>query len=234
MESSIVRQLGKKFYNVIDQQLLKHGKVLDVRHWPRSPIVEVDLHLPAADMQHWKEVPYIKFDVGTLCFRDYTPFGWDTETSTCSLLIDTAHNGLGSIWARKLQEGDSIQYLKISGSRQAPHMTNFVVGLGDNSSLAHLLALQQLTMPATRFVGVVLTNSLQTGCLLSTYFGRTLVSHIKESDLVDWIVSQHYCVENTSFYLTGSEHLVVELRKTLKCLDILISARKSFTNEKWF
>ncbi len=218
MESSILTQLKKKVSSVIDQQLLKHGKVLDVRRWPGSPIVEADLHLPVSGMQRWQEVPYIKFRVGEFVFRDYTPFGWDAETSTCSLLIDTAHNGPGSIWAKKLQAGDDVQYLKTDSSRQVPHSTNFVVGLGDNTSLAHLQALQQLTVPAIRFEGVVLTDSRQTGHLLNTYFRHPLASHTKEPDLMDWIASQNYSTVYTSFYLTGNEHLVVRLRKALKNL----------------
>jgi hypothetical protein len=56
--------------------------------------------------------------------------------------------------------------------RQSPHATNLVVGLGDNTSIAHLLALQQLTMPATGFEGALLTDSPQTKSLLNEYFGR--------------------------------------------------------------
>ncbi|RVT97338.1 hypothetical protein EOD41_18745 [Mucilaginibacter limnophilus] len=72
--------------------------MLEVRWWPGSPVVEIDLYLPGSRMQTWVEVPYIKFRVADLQFRDYTPFGWDAETETCSLLVDAAHKGLGTSW----------------------------------------------------------------------------------------------------------------------------------------
>jgi NADPH-dependent ferric siderophore reductase len=218
MESSILRQIRKKVQGVIDQQLLKKGTVLDVRNWPGSPMIEIDLHLPGAEMEQWSNVPYIKFSTGEICFRDYTPFGWDAEISTCSLLIDTAHDGPGSKWAKKLRTGDIIQYLKIDNTRQLPHSTNLVVGLGDNTSLAHLLALHQLTMPATRFDGAVLTDSEQTGHLLKTYFSMPVSSHMSESELVNWLGCQGYCAQHTSFYLTGNKDMVILLRKVLKSL----------------
>ncbi len=228
MELSILRRIKKRAHGVLDQQFLKHGTVLEVRNWPGSPVMEIDLHLPASDMRRWNEVVYIKFDVGEFCFRDYTPFGWDAETSTCSLLIDTAHDGPGTRWARKLRGGVIVKYLKADSSRQLPHATNLVVGLGDNTSLAHLLALQQLTMPATRFDGAVLTDSPQTAYLLNTYFRWPLASHSSEPDLVDWLAGQGYCAEHTSFYLTGNEQLVIRLRKVLKGLGHLNIRVKSF------
>jgi NADPH-dependent ferric siderophore reductase len=218
MELSILRQIRKKVQGVIDHQLVKNGTVLDVRRWPGSPMMEIDLHLPGSEMQQWCDVPYIKFNIGELCFRDYTPFGWDAEISTCSLLIDTAHEGPGSNWAKKLRTGDIIQYLKIEATRQLPHSTNLVVGLGDNTSLAHLLALYQLTMPATRFDGAVLTDSPQTGHLLKAYFSVRISSHMGESELMNWLAGQDYCTEHTSFYLTGNKGMVTRLRKMLKGL----------------
>lgn len=218
METSILKKLGKKIHTVVDRQLLKHGTVLDVRHWPLSPMIEIDLHLPDAEMQFWMEVPYIKFSVGKFSFRDYTPFGWDIQTSTCSLLIDAAHQGPGSHWAAALQTGDPVHYLKIDSSRQMPHPTNLVVGLGDNSSMAHLMALQQLTLPGIRFEGVITSNDPQTAFLLNDYFPKPLLSHTSEAELMDWLTEQNYCNAHTSFYLTGNEQLVIRMQKLLKSL----------------
>jgi hypothetical protein len=67
--------------------------------------------------------------------------------------------------------------------RQLPHATNLVVGLGDNTSIAHLLALQHLTMPATRFEGALFTDSPQTKSLLNEYFGRPLIPQTNELHL---------------------------------------------------
>jgi NADPH-dependent ferric siderophore reductase len=218
METTLFKKLRTKANRIIDQQLLKCGTVLEVRPWPDSPMVEIDLHLPATEMQYWLDVPYIKISVGEFTFRDYTPFGWDTETSTCSLLIDTGHDGPGSSWARQLRTGDTIRYLKTDSTRQLPHPTHLIVGLGDNSSLAHLLALRQLTLPSIRFEGAFATDGFHTQDLLNAYFGAPLIPQIGESALLDWLAVQGYCTEHTSFYLTGNEQLVIRLRKLLKDL----------------
>src|SRR3954469_13769294 len=105
MEMSILEKIRKP-------QLLKTGRVLAVRSWLPATMIEIDLHLPSIDMQQWQEVPYIKFRVGTLSYRDYTPTEWDAATGTCTLFINTAHSGPGSLWARNLRRNDSVQYIK--------------------------------------------------------------------------------------------------------------------------
>jgi len=216
MEISILQQIKKKAGRLIESSLLKAGQVLEVRHWAKGVIVEVDLHLPLENMQQWKEVPYIKLQVDGFYFRDYTPFGWDAGTATCSLLIDTAHEGPGSKWAKNLRAGDTIHYLKIEGSHQSPHPTDLVVGMGDASSLAHLLALQQLTLPAIRFEGAVLLNSLHTGQLFKNYFHSPVDIFINSNELNQWLINQNYCTAHTRFYLTGNNSFVVEIRRLLK------------------
>jgi NADPH-dependent ferric siderophore reductase len=228
METTLFKKLRTKANRVIDRQLLTCGTVLEVRPWPASPLVEIDLHLPAVDMQHWLEVPYIKLSVGEFTFRDYTPFGWDEEISTCSLLIDAGHQGPGSRWARQLQAGDTVRYLKTDSTRQLPHPTNMIVGLGDNSSLAHLLALQHLTFPSIRFEGAFATDGYQTQALMKDYFRSPLVPQIGEAALLDWVAVQGYCREHTSFYLTGNEQLVIRLRKILKELGLTNIRVKGF------
>jgi NADPH-dependent ferric siderophore reductase len=108
METSILQQIKKRAGTLIEPSLLKPGTVLEVRRWEPSSMVEIDLHLPFADMSVWSEIPYIKFRVSELTFRDYTPFGWDADTRTCTLIIDAAHKGPGSEWAKKLQKQDTI------------------------------------------------------------------------------------------------------------------------------
>jgi NADPH-dependent ferric siderophore reductase len=218
MELSITRQLKNKVKTLVNHRLLKQGKVLEVRRWPNSPLIEIDLHLPHMHMQDWSEVPAIKFNVGDWHFRDYTPFGWDAETSTCSLLIDAAHNGPGSSWAKRLNTGDTVQYLKSESTHQAPHSTNLVVALGDNTSLAHLLALRQLTLPAIRFTSAILTDSAATADLMTSYFPWSPALHFNEEALTNWLLNEQYCTEHTSFYLTGNKALVVRLRRLLRSL----------------
>jgi NADPH-dependent ferric siderophore reductase len=218
METSILQQIRKKAGKIIENQLLKTGRVLDVRHWDSSDMIEVDLHLPSADMRGWSQIPYIKLCVDDLTFRDYTPFGWDAEIATCSLLIDTAHDGPGSRWAKALRTGDIIHYLKTESTRQSPHPTDFVVGLGDASSLGHLLALQQLTMPVARFDGAVLLHNPYSGKLLSEYFSTPLNTLSTYREITEWLLKQGYCTAHTWFYLIGNEDFVTELRKLLKGL----------------
>lgn len=218
METSILQQIKNKAGRLIGQQLIQAGRVLEVRVWDSATIIEIDLHLPLVDMRQWTEVPYIKFRVGDSCFRDYTPFGWDADTATCSLLIDIAHDGCGSRWAKQLSAGDTVQYIKTRTTHQAPHPTNLVVGLGDASSLGHLLALKQLTLPGIRFDGAVLLDNPRTGQLVKDYFYSPLNTLTSPYELTDWLKEQGYCTPHTSFYLTGNRWLVVELRTLLRNL----------------
>lgn len=218
METSILQQIKKKAARILEPQLLKPGKVLESRVRKSPAITEIELHLPLANIKKWNEVPYIKFRVDGLCFRDYTPFRWDAEKATCSLLIDTAHEGPGSRWARQLRARYTVQYLKIEGTHQTPHPTDLVVGLGDASSLGHLLALQQLTLPATRFDGAVLLNSAHTNQLPCNYFCSPLSTLANQDELTTWLVKQDYSIAHTWFYLTGNLKLVSELRRLLKSL----------------
>lgn len=221
METSILQQIKKKAGRIIEPQLLKTGRVLEVRRWGPATIIEIDLHLPHADIPHWSEVPYIKFRVDDFCFRDYTPFGWDAETRTCTILVDAAHYGHGSIWAKQLQQGDVVHYLKIDTTCQSPDPVHLVVGLGDESSLGHLLALQQMTLPRARFCGAVLIADAQQRQLLREYFGSALQAIARQhpfgyNELFEWVMAQGYCVEHTVFYLVGNSTLVSKLRSLLK------------------
>lgn len=218
METSILQKIKKKAGTFMELQLLKTGRVTEVRAWEGSPIIELDLYLPFADIKRWNEVPYIKFKVGDLCFRDYTPFGWDAETASCSLLIDTAHEGPGTYWAKHLKAGDCVQYLKTESTHQSPHPTDFVVALGDASSLGHMLALQQLTLPVTRFDGAVLLDDPQTGQQFKDYFRSPVNTLTNRNELIEWLVEQSYCSAHTWFYLAGNQYMVCELRRLLKSL----------------
>jgi NADPH-dependent ferric siderophore reductase len=220
METSILQQLKQKAGRLIEPQL-KTSRVLEVRTWEPATMIEIDLHLPFADMRHWKEVPYIKFKVGSLCYRDYTPFGWDEETSTCTILVDAAHHGPGSLWAKQLQQNDTVQYLKIDTTHHSPDPTHLVVALGDESSMGHLLALQQMIMPVSRFTGGVLIGETQHRSQFGDYFRSPLQAIApkngdKHLALFNWVTEQSYCVEHTVFYLTGNNKMVSRLRGLLK------------------
>jgi len=221
METSILQQIKKRAGKFIEPQLLKAGRVLEVRAWTPATMIEIDLHLPSADIENWNEVPYIKVRVDDLCFRDYTPSGWDAETQTCSLIIDAAHDGPGSKWARTLTTGDTIQYLKIDTSRHAPDPTNLVVALGDESSLSHLLALQQMVRPITRFTGAVSFKEAAHRRFFEEEFRSPLIAlapngTIGHESLLRWVSTQGFCIAHTIFYLAGNDNLVSKLRSTLK------------------
>jgi NADPH-dependent ferric siderophore reductase len=221
METSIITQIKKKAGELIEPQLLKAGRVLEVRTWQPATMIEVDLHLPFADMQHWTEVPYIKVRVDGLTYRDYTPFGWDADTHTCTLLIDVTHTGPGSDWAKRLKKNDVIHYLKIDTSHHEPDPTALVVGLGDESSMGHLLALQQMTLPHSRFNGAIVISDAEHRNLFGEYFRSPLMPLARHNaedcdQLFHWVMAQQYCVAHTVFYLAGNEKTVSKLRRLLK------------------
>jgi NADPH-dependent ferric siderophore reductase len=220
METSIFQRIKKKAGALLTPSLLQ-GTVLEVRFWEPSTFIEIDLHLPATDMTTWTEVPYVKFRISDLTFRDYTPFGWDAETRTCTLIIDAAHFGPGSEWARKLQKNDTVYYSKTDTTHQSPDSTSLIVGLGDESSLGHLLALQQMTLPITRFAGAVLIDDGRHRRAFREYFRSPLqtlprLDEDGHQSLMDWINDQGYCINHTMFYLTGNNAMVSRLRKLLK------------------
>ncbi|UEG52030.1 SIP domain-containing protein [Mucilaginibacter daejeonensis] len=221
MNTDTLHRIKKKAAHLIENRLLKTGRVLEVRKWQPSTMIEIDLHLPQTAMEDWKEVPYIKCKVADLTYRDYTPTGWDAETHTCTLFIDAAHQGPGSKWAQQLNTGDSISYLGTNSTRQMPSPTSSVICLGDESSLGHLLAMQQLTMPQTRFTGAVLMGNEHDRGLFKEYL-RSPLQPIARNDiyghhsLTEWLLERSYSLHDTIFYIVGNNTMVVELRKLLR------------------
>lgn len=221
METSTLHKLKLKAGRWFEPQNLATGRVLEVRFWEPSTVIEIDLHLPEADMCQWAEIPYIKFKVGPFTYRDYTPSGWDAETSTCTLFIDAAHNGAGTNWARSLGKDDTVSYLKIGTSSHGPENTSAVIALGDESSIGHVLALQQMVMPSTRFTGAVLMNNEGHRSFFSQYFPKSIQTIARDDvyghhSLVQWISSQDFSLDNTVFYLAGNNIMVSQLRKMLR------------------
>lgn len=221
METSTFEKIKRTAGKLFEPQYLQTGRVLEVRAWEPSTLIEIDLHLPFATMELWTEVPYIKIKVAEFTYRDYTPSCWDVETSTCTLFVDAAHNGPGSRWARRLQNGDMISYFKIKSTHQSPMGTSAVIGLGDESSIGHLLALQQMALPAARFSGAILMSNENHRSLFDEYFRSPLVP-LASNDvyghhtLIQWIIEQQYALDNTVFYITGNQTMVIQLRKLLR------------------
>jgi len=219
--SNFTFQFKKKAAEFLDTRISKIGRVLEVRKWEPSTLIEIDLHLPQTSMDDWNEVPYMKCKVADLTYRDYTPSGWDAETQTCTLYIDAGHNGPGSLWAQQLTKGDNVTYIGTNSTRQAPTPTASVICLGDESSLGHLLAMQQLTMPQTRFTGAVVIGNEQNRNLFKEYF-KSPLQPIPRSDiyghhgLTEWLLQQTFALQNTFFYIVGNSTMVTELRKLLR------------------
>jgi len=220
METFTLEKIKKSAERLFESRL-QPGRVLEVRQWEPGTIIEIDLHLPFADMLQWNYIPYIKFKVAGLTYRDYTPSGWDAETRTCTLYIDAAHPGHGSDWAKQLQKGDTVSYIKIGFTSQSPDSTSAVIGLGDESSMGNLLALQQMVLPSTRFSGAMLMGNEHHRDLFGEYF-RSPIKPIESRDvyghhtLIQWVIEQQYALENTVFYLTGNQTMVIQLRKLLR------------------
>jgi NADPH-dependent ferric siderophore reductase len=220
METSTFQKIRRKAGKLFENRL-QSGRVLEVRHWEPSTLIEVDLHLPFADIAQWNEIPYIKFRVDDFTFRDYTPSGWDAETSTCTIYIDAAHNGPGSRWAQQLKKDDVVSYLKIGSTYHSPVATSAVVALGDESSMGHLLALQKMVLPHTRFSGGLVIGNEHHRRLFHEYFWSPLQPVARKDifghhSLIEWVLEQQYSLENTVFYLAGNNTMVAQLRKLLK------------------
>jgi len=221
METPIIQKIKNRAGKLFEDNLFYTGSVLEVRCWEPQTVIEIDLHLPQANMNTWTDVPYIKFKVDSLTYRDYTPSCWDAETNTCTIFIDAAHNGPGSNWAKSLRNKDAVIYSKAGSSRQRPDKLKSIIALGDESSIGHLLALQQLTLPITRFSGAIVMGNEEHRLLFDEYF-RSPLSPVLRKDtyghitLMEWVLRQHCKLEDVVFYLVGNNTMVTQLRKMLK------------------
>ncbi len=220
MKTHIIQRIKRKAGSLIDNHLVKTGTVLETRHWATKAMVEIDLHLPECGME-WEQVQYIKCRVGQFTFRDYTPAGWDADTHTCTLYVDTRHEGAGAQWAKGLQKGDALEYIGISTTRHAPISGSTVIGLGDESSIGHLFALQQLTQDKAEFTGAVVIGGESSRTEFNEYF-RTPLEPIERINgfghhaLLDWLTQQKHNLTNTILYLVGNSVMVDQLRRVLK------------------
>jgi NADPH-dependent ferric siderophore reductase len=201
---------------LLERSVLRRGRVIGLRAWDPGTLVEVDLHLPGTDMSHWDEAQHIKCRVASYTFRDYTAAGWDVQTRTCTLYIDTAHEGPGSRWAMGLREGDAFYYAGVSRTPHPPAPWSRVVCLGDESSLGHILAFRQLLPRSSSLYGaVVLQDAAHRACFPD--FFRLPMETVESVDaLPRWIRDRPDLVGDAIFYVVGSAGLVRRLRFQLK------------------
>lgn len=136
--------LKKAVFGLMDKVFTQEGFVLAVRKWQPETMYEIDLHLPEVDMLKWTTIPRLKCKVAPYAYRDYTPAIWDAERRKCTLIIETGHNGFGSLWTQNLKPGDTILFAPAHAA-QLPAGPGKIVCFGDGSALGHFLALKQLT-----------------------------------------------------------------------------------------
>lgn len=218
-----MKTLTQRAIALAEAPFLRSAEVLGVRTWEPGSIREIDLHLPDCDMSRWTCAQHLKCKVGTLSYRDYTPLGWDVETSTCTLLIHTGHEGAGSVWARQLQRGDTVYYRGVGSSHHQPAGKQEMVFLGDESAIGHFLAIRQLAGSGRGISGAVLLSEPHHEQEFHDYYrGWALEPLHKEAagdyqPLEQWV--EHWDAQahpNAVFYLAGYIPSVVRLRKLLR------------------
>ncbi|MBE9462745.1 siderophore-interacting protein [Dyadobacter subterraneus] len=136
--------LKKAVFSLLDKAFTQEGFVQAIRKWQPETMYEIDLHLPDVDMAKWTTIPRLKCKVAEYEYRDYTPATWDVKKRTCTMLIETDHNGFGSAWTKNLSVGDIILFSPAHAA-QLPSQSGKIICFGDGSALGHFLALKQLT-----------------------------------------------------------------------------------------
>lgn len=212
---------------ILERTVLRRGRVIGLRAWEPDTLLEVDLHLPGTDMSNWDEAQHIKCRVASYTFRDYTVAGWDADTRTCTLYIDTAHSGPGSRWASRLREGDSLYYAGVSRTPHPPAAWARVVCLGDESSLGHILAFRQLLPRSSTLYGaVVLRDAAHRSCFPE--FFRLPMETVSSVDaLPHWVRDRADLLGDGIFYVVGGAGMVRRMRFQLGELGVEAGRIKS-------
>jgi NADPH-dependent ferric siderophore reductase len=217
-----IQLIKRKAISLIEQRMGKTARVLAVRVWEPATIVEVDLHLPDADMHKWTCAQHIKCRVAEGVYRDYTPCGWDADTATCTLIIHTRHDGAGARWAKALQPEGLITYLGIGATMQRPAEHAHLVFLGDESTIGHFYAMQQLATRSLSVTGAIAFSDKDHLEAFREYFSDfgsvqpVVKTTPDESEaLLQWAADRHF-YGNTIFYVAGHVPAVVQLRQWLK------------------
>jgi len=211
--------IKKKLLSALEKNLAKEATVLDIRYWYQKELVEIDLHVPDLRPQEWQSAPRMKIRVAPGVYRDYSPTMWDEETCTCSLIINVAHGGIGAQWALGLQKGDLLLYLGIASTAHKTPAPGLIC-IGDESSLAHFLAIQQLMgISSAALTGAICFTKPQHVQEYREYIQSPLVPlYLKKKDDIDTLreyLDQLKPKQHT-IYLAGGSRLVVEAKKHLR------------------
>lgn len=202
----------------LEKATAKRGRILDVRAWNPATIFEIDLHLPETNMYKWKQVQHMKVKVANGIYRDYSPAMWDCETSTCTLIVDAGHEGAGSAWVKQLRKGDDIVYLGIGPTPHKPADAGQMYCLGDTSTIAHFLALEQLADSPGRLTGTIALQHPNHQLEFTSYFYQTSLTAIagKEKDKCAQLLPVIAPLTDETVYVAGNNKTVVQLRKLLR------------------
>ena len=200
---------------LLESAIAKKGIVLYVlQHY--AGMYEVRLHLPEARMDAWNRPQHIKFKVAAGKYRDYTPAIWDDHTKSCSIYVDTAHDGPGSEWARKLQPGDHVVYLGMDSYGRPPADCSTHIFLGDPSAIGHFLALMQLINGIGNITGTIIVGNPQYRSDFAQAFPSLSISTLCSTTEAQALIADHAQKGDKQFYLAGNSHMVHTLRKMLK------------------
>ncbi|WP_127132554.1 SIP domain-containing protein [Pseudoflavitalea rhizosphaerae] len=204
-----------KLTGLLESALAKRGTVLYIlRHY--AGMYEVRVHLPDTKMENWNKPQHIKCKVAAGRYRDYTPAVWDPITKSCSLFIDTSHEGPGSEWARSLRSGDPLTYLGIDSYGKAPVDTAEQVYFGDPSAIGHFFALMQLTNGPGKISGSIIVQHEQHREAFEASFPSLSIDTVCSTEALAASSPLIYDAPDKQFYLAGNSMMVHSLRKLLK------------------
>lgn len=201
-------------------KMLSSAKVIDVKYWNPSSMVEIEVHFPTLQTEKWKTIHRVKCRVGDLEYRDYTPSSWDTGKGTFKLYVEAGHDGAGSRWAQQIKAGDEI-LLGAVHAAQIPLKEGRILCMVDLSALGHVLSLKQLTDQG-RFpmdVAVFLHESFHIPEYLQKenpefeFLYRENEHNV--SVLEEWLMSKKLA-NYESICIAGNTPMVSQLRKKLK------------------
>lgn len=207
--------------SAVEKLFVKSGTIVAARKWNGGKLYEIDIHLPKVDFAKWKTAQSIKCRISALHYTDYTPATWDIENKICTLYIDTSHSGQGSLWAAEQRKGNVFHYLKIEMAKHFPFQNKHLVFLGDQTSIGHFCALQQLADDNAMISGIVSFNDLQTADEFVHNCAWLPLEAVANDQTIfrqtENLITRHQSEkEKFVFYIVGGAGLVVQLRKLLK------------------
>lgn len=208
--------IKEKAIGLIEGRITKTAWVTAVRAWPGYNFYEIGLQVPDADFSDFKGAAHIKCRVAPLTFRDYTICRWAAASKTCTLMVDAAHQGPGSHWAKQMQKADSLPYVGIE-THSCP-VTTYpdLFFLGDQSALGHFLALQQLAGADKQIGGAIfMPDKAHQDSFRQHFSGLPLAPVSTIADLYQQLGSVT-ANGQTLVCLAGNSRLVAGLRRNLR------------------